>query len=398
MLDARSNIGRVVSLFSGCGGLDYGFAQAGFDVTAAFDNDAHAVSCYNVNHLSTAKQLNIHDNWQIPAPVDVVIAGPPCQGFSTGGGYKEDDPRNSLLLATCRLVVKSGAKLAVIENVAALTNTRNKEYLKQALEILSNGGYTLSVQVYSATDFGVAQRRKRTLILARIGNAPFQSILPRKTEQPTVARALQEMTGSLQSHNPKHPEACSKHAIIARHIGIGQKLCNVRGGAASIPTWEIPEWFGNTTTQERKILTTVRALRRRNRKRDFGDADPVSLSEIQIEMPEVTRSDLLSLIERNFMRKIEQDYDLKDTFNGKYRRLDPNDVSPTVDTRFGDIQLFLHPYEDRAITVREAARLQGFPDSFTFPAHEKDAFRLIGNAVPPPMSAQIAKACRELLL
>ncbi|MCK8463007.1 DNA cytosine methyltransferase [Aliiroseovarius sp. S1339] len=397
MFDTNNSIGRVVSLFSGCGGLDYGFAHAGFNVQAAFDNDEHAVSCYNLNHFGKAKQQVIDESWSLEAPVDVIVAGPPCQGFSTGGGYTENDPRNSLLLATCRLVVKSKARLAVIENVAALTNKRNQEYLTQAQEILVKGGYWCSVQVYSAADFGVAQRRKRTVILARFGNAPFRGPIPHKTEMPTVAKAFRGIFSSLQAHNPKFPKPNSKHAVIAKRIGAGQKLCNVRGGDASIPTWDIPEWFGQTSSFEKQILTTIRALRRRNRKRDFGDADPVSLSEIKMEIPQVSQDQLTSLIQRGFMRSSDDLYDLKDTFNGKYRRLDPEDVSPTVDTRFGDVQLFLHPTENRGLTVREAARLQGFPDEFVFPEQEKEAYRLIGNAVPPPMSIQIAEACRELL-
>ncbi|ASM72924.1 MULTISPECIES: DNA cytosine methyltransferase [Roseobacteraceae] len=397
MFDSDHNALQVVSLFSGCGGLDYGFARTGFNIRAAFDNDAHAVSCYNLNHSSIAKQQVIDNAWMLETPADVIVAGPPCQGFSTGGGYKENDPRNSLLLATCELVVESKAKLAVIENVAALTNKRNQDYLQQAIQTLTEGGYSCSVQVYCAADFGVAQRRKRTVIFARFGKAPFRCPTPRRSHAPTVESAFHNMSSSIQAHNPKFPANGSKHEVIAKRIGIGQKLCNVRGGEASVPTWDIPEWFGHASKHEKKILTTIRSLRRRNRKRNFGDADPVSFLEISAEIPEITQNQLALLIDRGYMRKYNSLYDLRDTFNGKYRRLDPDDVSPTVDTRFGDIQLFLHPSENRGLTVREAARLQGFPDDFIFPEREKEAFRLIGNAVPPPMSIQIAKACRELL-
>lgn len=397
MFDETHSYGKVTSLFSGCGGLDYGFSQMGFRVSAAFDADEHAVSCYNANHSNEAVKFKIHEGWQLENPTDVIIAGPPCQGFSTGGGYKENDPRNSLLLSTCRVIAQSGAKLAVIENVAALTNKRNRQYLQRAIKILTEAGYACTVQVYSAVDFGVAQRRKRTLIFARKGNALFQAPVPSRKRQATVAEALSNMPITLQAHKPKYPEASSKHAIISRYINAGQKLCNVRASSASVATWDIPEWFGETTAYEKEILSAIRSLRRRNRKRNFGDADPVSISEIKSAIPQIKKSELSHLINLNYVRRVGGNFDLRDTFNGKYRRLDPNDVSPTVDTRFGDIQLFLHPWEDRALTVREAARLQGFPDSFIFPDREKDAFRLIGNAVPPPMAEQIAAACRELL-
>ncbi|MCV6595957.1 MAG: DNA cytosine methyltransferase [Mangrovicoccus sp.] len=397
MLDFTAKSAKVVSLFTGCGGLDYGFQELGFQLCQAFDENKSAVDCYNSNHTNTAKVKSIDESFSFDLNPDIIIAGPPCQGFSTGGGYKENDSRNDLLLLTCNLITRHQPKLAVIENVAALTNRRNQDYLNAAVSTLERGGYFCSVGVYSAEQFGVAQRRKRTLIFARLGSNPFRDFSPRSSLKPTVANALSSLHQNIQGHSPAFPTAGSKHALIANRIGQGQKLCNVRGGSASIPTWEIPEYFGRTSKAEKEILRVVRSLRRRNRKRSFGDADPVSLGEIEGAISWVTEPQLVSLVSRGFMRIVGDLYDLRDTFNGKYRRLALEDVSPTVDTRFGDIQLFLHPTENRSLTVREAARLQGFPDTFAFPENSKDAFRLIGNAVPPPMSIQIAQACRDLM-
>lgn len=398
MLDGTQNSGTVVSLFAGCGGLDYGFSKAGYKVVSAFDSDQSAVKCYNQNHQSRANIRSIGDDLTLECTPEIIIAGPPCQGFSTGGGYKDGDPRNALLLVTCRIIAKSGARLAVIENVAALTNTRNSSHLQAALALLEGAGYTCSLEVYSASEFGVPQTRKRTVIFARRGDGHFRCPEPKKGQVSSVRNSLSSMPLTLDSHDVRFPPADSKHAIIAKKIRPGQKLCNVRGGEASVPTWDIPEWFGPTTEEEKSILIAIRSLRRRNRKRHFGDADPLSLTEIRTELIDVSEKTLASLIERDFLRKVGANYDLKHTFNGKYRRLDLKGFSPTVDTRFGDIQLFLHPTEDRALTVREAARLQGFPDSFLFAAYGKEAFRLIGNAVPPPMSTQLAIACKELLV
>ena len=83
-------------------------------------------------------------------------------------------------------------------------------------------------------------------------------------------------------------------------------------------------------------------------------------------------------------------YDLTNAFNGKFRRLKWDQPAPTVDTRFGQPRYFLHPDEDRGFSVREAARIQGFPDAYKFPSSDSIAFRLIGNAVPPPMANAIA--------
>jgi DNA (cytosine-5)-methyltransferase 1 len=90
--------------------------------------------------------------------------------------------------------------------------------------------------------------------------------------------------------------------------------------------------------------------------------------------------------------------DLTHTFNGKYRRLELGRPSLTVDTKFGDPRYFLHPTENRGFSVAEAAAIQGFPDWFVVPGAPRDQFRLLGNAVPPPMAAQIAHFVREALL
>jgi len=103
------------------------------------------------------------------------------------------------------------------------------------------------------------------------------------------------------------------------------------------------------------------------------------------------------LTRKGYIRPIGRRIDLTHTFNGKFRRLSWSQPSPTVDTKFGEVRLFLHPDEDRSFTVREAARLQGFPDSFVFMGAPKEQFRLVGNAVPPPMGRSIGKLIRSLL-
>ncbi|NBB80967.1 MAG: DNA (cytosine-5-)-methyltransferase [Verrucomicrobia bacterium] len=388
----------AIGLFSGCGGLDSGFDDQGYELSAAFDACERAVTTYNLNQRNRARVLEIDQNFSIPHGTDVVLAGPPCQGFSTGGGYKKDDPRNSLLLTTCQLIARSRAKVAVIENVASLTNIRNRRYLASALTILEDAGYHCEVTLLLASDYGVAQRRRRAIIVARSDKRHF-TLAPETSEAVKLGEVLGGLSAASANHEPIFPDRQSKHFRIAQRIGPGQKLCNVRAGPASIPTWEIPECFGKTTQVERCILSSIRRLRRQSRKRDFGDADPVEISALHLECPEANMEAVESLVGRGYLRWIEGSIDLTNTFNGKYRRLDPNGASPTVDTRFGDVQLFLHPEENRGLTVREAARIQGFSDDFLFPSElsRKDIFRMIGNAVPPPMARTIANFCRELL-
>ena len=108
--------------------------------------------------------------------------------------------------------------------------------------------------------------------------------------------------------------------------------------------------------------------------------------------------DLKKLQKKGYIRVKDGLYDLVATFNGKFRRLDWNEPSLTVDTRFGEPKYFLHPDEDRGFTVREAARIQGFPDSFVFHGPIREQYRMIGNAVPPPIAARLSEFVKEIIL
>ena len=106
----------------------------------------------------------------------------------------------------------------------------------------------------------------------------------------------------------------------------------------------------------------------------------------------------MRLIEANYLRSIDGRVELRHTYNGKYRRLSWEEASPTVDTHFGRPSLFLHPDQDRGLSVREAARIQGFADAYRLPVRRAEAFEIIGNAVPPPMAGRLAAFIREALL
>ena len=146
------------------------------------------------------------------------------------------------------------------------------------------------------------------------------------------------------------------------------------------------------------MLDIILQLRRRLRLREYGDADPVLISDISREYGRTSRALVYSLVRKGFVRRVEKRYDLTHTFNGKFRRLSWDQPSPTVDTRFGSPRYFLHPDEDRGFTVREAARIQGFPDKFLFLGSESDQYRLVGNAVPVPLAQLLASFIHESIL
>jgi len=386
----------VLSLFAGCGGLDSGFSGRGFRVIEAHDLDPRAVEVYNANSRSAACRISDLSKAPRLPRADVLVAGPPCQGFSTIGRLEKDDQRNSLFFAACEAVLTVRPKLLIIENVMGLRSARNRSVFDAAMSALSEWGYFVEILQINASEHGVAQRRKRLIVIARRGRRPFNATLQKKQEK-TVRDSLFNLDLS-DLHTPPILKEGSKARRIAERIGPGQKLCNVRESNASVHTWDIPEVFGYVTERERHILQTLLRLRRTERKRKFGDADPVSIERLTQEVGEGKVGLLVArLVRKGYLRPVGSDFDLTHTFNGSYRRLSWDSQSPTVDTHFGEHRLFLHPKEHRGISVREAAALQGFSKTFIWPENSKTAFRLIGNAVPPPVSASLARFVRGIL-
>ncbi len=386
-----------VSLFCGCGGLDLGFIQAGFRCRAAFDSDPVSVVTYRQN-LGDATLLDLSRN-QIAFDAlqgsDLVLAGPPCQGFSTLGKRNPEDVRNDLLVTAGRIALRIRPKVILVENVVGVIAGRQKRYWNYLLQLLRDAGYSALELRCEASQMGVPQRRTRMVMLAWNTGSNLLPILPTRHGH-SLALAIQSVEG-LPNHTPKYLEPGSKLSKIANRIGPGQKLSNVREGPRSVHTWDIAEVFGNTSARERNLLRVLLRLRRRQRRRDNGDADPVSARMLTRHL-RIPVTPLLQRLQRaGYIRRLGCYYDLCHTFNGKFRRLRSDEVVPTVDTRFGDPWYFLHPTENRAFTVREAARFQGFPDWFEFPNESRSTFRLIGNAVPPPMARCLADFIRKAL-
>lgn len=388
-----------ISLFSGCGGLDIGFVQSGFSCKQAFDIDPKVIEVHRHNLGNTGLVADLREvtKEQLLAKgkPTVVISGSPCQGFSTAGKRILDDPRNSLLLHAGQIALSIKPKVFIAENVAGALSGEHKIYWIQLEDMLRSAGYSTMTLKLNAADLGLAQMRSRVILLAWLGEREpkFKKTQAKKRTLFEVLDGVEEAT----SHDKTFLRQDSAHYLIAKHIKQGQKLCNVRGGTSSVHTWNIPEVFGKTTLAERDLLKMTMKLRRVERLRDFGDADPVPMSSLAREIGHKAENLVKSLVKKGYMRELEGGYDLANTFNGKYRRLDWNSISLTVDTRFGDPRYFLHPSEERSFTVREAARIQGFPDSFEFRGRTTDCYKMIGNAVPPPMAKYLADAVRGLI-
>ncbi len=386
-----------MSLFCGCGGLDLGFEQQSFTGLGAFDIDPLAVAVHN-SVLKTSAHVCDLSKASLPRckrRPDVVIAGPPCQGFSTLGKREENDPRNSLIVVAAQLAIQQKPRVVVIENVSGATSGKLSKYWSEADRLLQAAGFKTATKRLTSAEFGVPQIRRRAVLIAWQGKADDVLITPQNAI--SLKKALKGAEHH-RNHEPKCLLPGTDDYAIATRIKPHQKLCNVRGGDRSVPTWKIPDIFGKTSPREEEVLVAIQKLRRQLRQRENGDADPLLISEISAYCGRDVSNVIRRLHERGYLRQFGDRFDLAHTFNGKYRRLAWEQLAPAVDTRFGEPRYFLHPDEHRGLSVREAARIQGFPDSFIFSGPRAAQFRMVGNAVPPPLAQQIAIAVRDQLL
>lgn len=327
----------LVDLLAGAGGFTQGFIEAGFEPVYAVDNDAAAASTYTSNfgaHCDTQSIERIHS-----FPVaDVVIGGPPCQGFSNLGTNDDNDPRNQLWRQYMRVVRKTSPKVFVVENVPPLL----KSLQGQALMALGRRlGYQVEGRILNSADYGSPQLRKRTIIIgSRIGPVFF----PPPTHADPSAKS--------QNGGYRVPWRTVRDAI---------------GDLPMEPTGQDLHWGRNPTELSKQRYRHV--------------------------PPGGNRWDLPPrLMPDCWKRKTKGGTDL-------FGRLWWNRPSVTIRTEFFKPEKgrYLHPEEHRPITHREAARLQGFPDDFRFDGSKIAIARQIGNAVPVHLAHSIALAVRAML-
>ena len=348
---------KIVDLFSGCGGFSLGARNAGCDLVLSFDIDHILTSSYKMNFprgnlvLGDVSALSGESCMKMAGGnIDGIIGGPPCQGFSSIGKRLKSDPRRSLLTHFFRVVSEAKPKFFVMENVKGVIQSHSFKLLEKSLNIVRSDFDVTKPMVLDAAEFGAATKRPRVFVFGfrRDLNLCFSDkSLDRYRRRPTtVMEAISDLSDATELGFDDQGFDIWK---LSSHSKLSRYAKGLRSATA--------HFTGNISTKHTDAV--------RNR---------------------------FALVEQGKTDKV-----------GRHPRLSWNGQSPTLRAGTGsDRGSFqslrpIHPEECRVITVREAARLQGFPDEFRFHPTIWHSFRMIGNSVAPTLSTAALSAVRDLI-
>jgi len=340
---------RILDLFCGCGGLSRGFQKAGFDIVLGIDNWDVALATYRLNHhgsktlkadLSSVTPAQVSQAMGVrPGDIDVVVGGPPCQGFSISGKRIVDDPRNRLYKSFVKFVSYYSPSALVMENVPNLISMDGGRIGRQIAEDFEAIGYSMSHQVLLASDFGVPQNRRRIFFVGLKNGARF--VFPEPTHggqglpRVTCKEAISDLPEGDVADGTRYP--------VTAQSGYQERMRNDTLGIYNHETIK-------HTDRTRRIISLVP---------DGGNFKDLA--------PELQNT-----------RKV----------NIAWTRFRSDRPSSTIDT--GHNHIFHYKY-DRVPTARESARLQSFDDSFIFLGKKNEQIKQIGNAVPPLLARAVAR-------
>lgn len=328
---------KVISLFSGCGGLDLGFEKAGFEIPVANEFDAAIHATYKANHPQThliegdIRQVSRKDMEQyVEGDVDGIIGGPPCQSWSEAGALRGiEDARGQLFYEYIRILKEFKPKFFLAENVSGMLANRHSEAVKNIVSLFGQAGYDVSVTLVNAKNYGVAEERKRVFYIG------FRKDL------------------GICFHFPKGSTEDDKEKLTLKDI-----------------IWDLQETAVPSVAGNRHNPDAVN-----NNEYFTGAFSPIFMSRNRVKAWD------------------EQAFTVQ--ASGRQCQLHPSAPKmvkhDTNDCRFVEGKEHLY----RRMTVREVARVQGFPDNFKFVYTAlNNAYKMIGNAVPVNLAYEIAAAIK----
>ena len=327
---------KIISLFSGCGGLDLGFERAGFDIPVANEYDPTIWETYRVNHPSTKLiegDIRYIKESDLPNDVDGIIGGPPCQSWSEAGSLRGiNDSRGKLFYDYIRILKSKQPKFFLAENVSGMLADRHSEAVRNIIEMFKECGYDLTVSLVNAKDYGVPQERRRVFYIG------FRRDL------------------GVHFKFPMGSTADDKKKLTLRDTIWDLQYTAVPAGARN---YHNPKAINNN-----EFFTGAYSpiFMSRNRVKGWDEqAFTVQASGRQCQLhPQAPKMRFIEQNKREFVRGKEHLY--------------------------------------RRMTIREIARIQGFPDDFKFIYnYTDDAYKMIGNAVPVNLAYEVAVAIKEAL-
>ena len=341
----------VADLFAGVGGLSQGFVQEQFTVKFAIESDRAIAKAYIKNHdtvtmiNSDIAMVDVKELWEKFGYVDVIVGGPPCQGFSQKGKRLSlADQRNYYFRYFIAMLEKFSPRYFLLENVPNIISTSNGYFKNELMKAFNKLGYAVDSKVLKASDFGVPQDRRRAFFLGKKGKEVLPlSEIKETTQKTTIEEAIYD-------------------------------LPFIKSGGGS----EIAKYTKPVKSNYQKMM--------RGDTSTLFNHKATNHSKVALER--------LALIPKGKGKEVLPEKHLtKSIYSGTWSRLKEDGQAATITTRFDTPSsgLFTHPILDRCLTVREAARIQSFPDSFIFVGNKTSQMQQVGNAVPPLLARKIAQ-------
>lgn len=345
----------MIDLFSGCGGLSYGFEQAGFECAIGVDHDAPSLKTFSYNHPNAvAMKLDLSKDESIDkivanigkARINLIVGGPPCQGFSLTGTRKEHDKRNTLFYSMFKLAEKTDPDFVVIENVPGISNLYGGRARLAILSEFERLGYTAHEKLFYAPDYGVPQIRKRMFF---VGCKPKYNF-----------------------HFPKPTHEKGNYVSCEDAIDDLPTLVSSLGSEASVYSSE-----ARSSYQKRMRIDSNKLY-----------------NHVGTKHTEHVKSVIQQVPEGGNHKDLPDGVGDSRKFNEAWTRYHSKKPSKTIDTGHRN---HFHYKWDRVPTVRENARLQSFPDRFQFFGPKTQQYKQVGNAVPPLLGEALGKRLLHLL-
>lgn len=384
-----------IDLFSGAGGLSEGLRESGFDSLYANEIMPTYAQTYALNHPNAV--VESQDIREVDAKavrerlglevgeLDLVAGGPPCQGFSINAPKRsENDQRNHLFREYLRFVDEFKPRAVLIENVPGLVSFAGGATLEAILQSLRELGYSADVQILYAPHYGVPQTRWRTLIIGLRGEADALAAFPQaERKAPMRINFTSEFGGRPIVALPRSVEL-PPHTTVADAIGDLPVLLNGQ---------ETPEIMQYRTSPQNTYQEALRAGSDGVHNHDAPKLSQMNMKRLKHIPAGGNWTDIpVELLPEGMKRARRSDH------TKRYGRVAPDGLASTIltkcDPHWG---AYFHYEQDRSFTVREAARIQSFPDTYIFTGAKVEQYAQVGNAVPPLLAAAVGQSISAAL-